>query len=64
MRNKRAHDNPLSSREAYRLADSVQQFFEIPKCPDVVKDFYNLRLEALDLHYNEEKDRFLSGSHI
>jgi hypothetical protein len=28
IRNKRAHDNPISAREVYRLSDLTQQFFE------------------------------------
>ena len=29
VRNKRAHDNPISARDAYRIIDIIQQFFEL-----------------------------------
>eukprot|EP00347_Sterkiella_histriomuscorum_P010681 403375332 len=58
IRNKRAHDNPLTSGEAYRIADTVQQFFEIPNFKEVVSIFTELRLQALDLHFNDERERY------
>jgi hypothetical protein len=49
IRNKRAHDNPISAREVYRLSDLTQQFFEATQFKQVVAPFDQIRLEALEL---------------
>lgn len=36
IRNKRAHDSPITSREAHRLADTAQLFFELTKYTEVI----------------------------
>ena len=54
-RNKRAHDKQMSAREAYRLADVAQQFFELTPFHEVTKEFNSLRLAALELLIMEER---------
>ena len=55
IRNKRAHDNPLDCRDAYRLADMCQVFFEQTKYKEVIQIFNGLRLEALEQLVYEER---------
>ena len=54
IRNKRAHDNPMTAREVYRLADLTEQFFEATQFKQVVGPFDSVRLEALELLVSEE----------
>ena len=37
IRNKRAHDNPITARDAYRLADTVQGLFEETKYTELIQ---------------------------
>ena len=55
VRNKRAHDKQMSAREAYRLADVAQQFFELTPFHEVIKEFNGLRLAALEVLMMEER---------
>ena len=44
IRNKRAHDSPITAREVYRLADLTEIFFESTPFKEVVSSFDQLRL--------------------
>lgn len=57
IRNKRAHDSPITGREAYRMADVVQQFFELTSWQEVIEIFNQLRLESLELLVAEEREK-------
>lgn len=39
VRNRRAHDNPISARENYRLSDMAQQFFEATPYSEISVQF-------------------------
>ena len=57
MRNKRAHDEPITARDAYRFTDTVQQFFELTIYSDVTAIFNSHRLAALELLVEEEQEK-------
>ncbi len=60
VRNKRAHDNPITARDAYRIADIIQQFFELTHWTEVIEIFTKLRLEALEILVHEERDKLFN----
>ena len=58
IRNKRAHDGPMTAREVYRLADLAQLFFDATTYKQIVEQFESLRLEALELLVADERARY------
>ncbi|CDW76877.1 UNKNOWN [Stylonychia lemnae] len=62
IRNKRAHDSPINAREAYRLADYAQQFFELTQYQEIIQEFNWLRLQSLEVLFNEEKEKINHGT--
>lgn len=60
FRNQWAHNSPFSLRDAYRVADTIQLFFELIQAPT---DEINMtRLVLLDLLFAEEKQKIMDSN--